>query len=52
MTRLRSIARRITHADGVLGVACVGAGTYLVAGLGVCLLVIGAFLLLSAWSRS
>lgn len=54
MTRLRELlARRpdLTHADGVLGVVCVSAGAYVVAGLGVALLALGAFLLISAWSR-
>lgn len=46
------LAKRLSRADGVLGVACVSTGAYLVAGLGVALLACGAFLILSAWSRS
>lgn len=49
--RLRQIGRGLTHLDGVAGVATVAAGTYLVAGLGISLIVLGGVLLFSSWAR-
>lgn len=47
--KITAAGRAAAGAQGVAGVACVGAGAYLVAGLGVALLVVGGFFLLGAW---
>lgn len=46
---VRRLGRALSGAQGVVGVGCVTGGTYLEVGLGVALLVLGAFLLLGAW---
>lgn len=47
--KITAAGRVAAGAQGLAGVACVGVGAFLVAGLGVALLVVGGFLLLGAW---
>lgn len=42
-------SRSLSAAQGLAGVACLAAGAYIVAGLGIALLVLGGFLLVGAW---
>lgn len=50
---MRKLTRRaaggVSAAQGLAGVACLATGAYLLAGLGVALVVLGLFLLLGAW---
>lgn len=47
---LRTAASAAVGSQGFAGVACLAVGAYLIAGLGVGLVVLGAFLLAGAWA--
>jgi predicted phage tail protein len=47
---MRAVTRAIVQAQGVAGVVSIAAGAYLLAGLGVALLLAGVALLVGAWS--